>query len=357
MSVSIIIGGQYGSEGKGKVAFHFAKKQNARAVVRVGGSNSGHTVYSDDGKKYMFRMLPTASLIDNTVAVLPAGAYIDIEVLMHEIGMIGLGPDRLKIDPNAVIITKEHQSQEAGNGMRDRIGSTLSGTGAAVAARAGRRMVELARDRAELRPFLTDTKLYLRELLDKGEHIVIEGTQGYGLSNYHAKAYPYATGRDTTAAGFLAETGLSPFDVEHVVMVIRAFPIRVAGNSGPLSDETDWKSVSEQSGADFYFEEKTTVTHKTRRVARFSPEIVREAITANNPDIIVMNHVDYIDYSHRNTDSLSELQMDFVRRAEKEISRKINYLGNGEMMLISRREEQPFLIDSRTDQENTNEEN
>lgn len=337
MSVSIVVGGQYGSEGKGKVAFHWAKKQKAEAVVRVGGSNSGHTVYGDDGTKYVFRMLPTASLMDDITAVLPAGAYIDVEVLIQEIEMAGLKPGRLKIDPNAVIVTTECKSQEAEDGMQDRIGSTLSGTGAAVASRVRRQAVELARDKAEIRPFLTDTKMYLRNLIDRGENVVIEGTQGYGLSNYHAKAYPYATSRDTTAAGFLAETGLSPFDVEHIVMVIRAFPIRVAGNSGPMLDETDWDSVSEQSRAGFYFEEKTTVTNKTRRVARFSPEIVCEAIIANNPDIIVMNHMDYIEYSHRNTDSLSETQMDFVRIVEKGIGRKIDYLGNGEMMLIPRR--------------------
>ena len=86
MSVSIIIGGQYGSEGKGKVAYKLAEKVNATAVVRVGGSNSGHTVYVND-KKYALRMLPTASLLQGVTAVLPAGAYIDVEVLKQEIAL------------------------------------------------------------------------------------------------------------------------------------------------------------------------------------------------------------------------------------------------------------------------------
>ena len=337
MAVSIVIGGQYGSEGKGKVAFWWAKRQNAKAVVRVGGSNSGHIVYDSSGIKHAFRMLPTASLIDSTAVVLPAGSYIDIDALRQEIEMIKPERERLKIDPNAIIVMPEYKQFESENGLRERIGSTLSGTGAAVLARIRREPDDktlFAKDLEELEPFVADTKTYLRELLNEGENIVIEGTQGYGLSNYHAKAYPYATSRDTTAAGFLAETGLSPFDVEHIIMVIRAFPIRVAGNSGPLPREIDWDIVSKESGAGFYFEEKTTVTHKVRRVARFDSEIVQEAIVANNPDIIVMNHIDYVDYSNKNADNLSEPQIDFVHEVEKSINRKIDYLGNGEMLLI-----------------------
>ena len=337
MAVSIVIGGQYGSEGKGKVAFWWAKKQDAKAVVRVGGSNSGHIVYDSNGIKYAFRMLPTASLIDDIAIVLPAGSYIDIDALMQEMELVKQKRKRIKIDPNAIVVMQKYKQLETENGLREKIGSTLSGTGAAVMARIRRQTedhVLFAKDMEELMPFLTDTKTFLRGLLNDGKNIVIEGTQGYGLSNYHAKDYPYATSRDTTAAGFLAETGLSPFDVEHIIMVIRAFPIRVAGNSGPLPKEIDWGIVSEESGAGFYFEEETTVTHKVRRVARFDSNIVKEAIVANNPDIIVMNHVDYVDYPNKNVEHLSESQISFVQKVAKKINRKIDYLGNGEMLLI-----------------------
>lgn len=336
MPVSIIVGGQYGSEGKGKVAHYWAKKTGAAAVVRVGGSNSGHTVYGIDNTMYAMRTLPTASILEHVTAVLPAGSYIDVPILMEEIERTGIGQEYLKIDPYAMIILDKHKDEEQKSNMQEEIGSTLSGTGAAVMERIRRNSgIKMAKDIPELAPFLKDTKAYLRSLLDEGEQIVIEGTQGYGLSNYHTREYPCATSRDTTAAGFLAETGLSPFDVEHVLMVIRAFPIRVAGNSGELEKETDWKQVSEESGSREYFEEKTTVTHRVRRVAHFTPGIVKEAILVNRPDIIVLNHMDYIDISYKNANSLSIKQEEFVLNVEKEIGRKISYCGNGEMNLVA----------------------
>lgn len=337
MAVSIVIGGQYGSEGKGKVAYYWAKKVNAAAVVRVGGCNSGHTVYSENNNRYAFRMLPTSCILENIVSILPAGAYIDISVLLEEIKIAGISCDNLKIDPNAVIIRNEHKIEEMTLGLKEKIGSTLSGTGAAVMERIKRdksSVVLMAKDVEELKPYITDTKTYLRKLICEGRHIVIEGTQGYGLSNYHAKAYPYATSRDTTAAAFLAETGLSPLDVKHIIMVIRTYPIRVAGDSGPLKNEIDWKKVTEESGATEYLEERTTVTCKVRRVAKFDSEIVRDAIVANRPDVIVLNHLDYLDYANKNNEQLSDYQKSFVHMVEEEINQKINYYGNGEMNLI-----------------------
>lgn len=337
MSVSIVIGGQYGSEGKGKVAYLWAKRKGAEAVVRVGGSNSGHTVYDDEGMQYVFRMLPTACLLEDVTAVLPAGSYIDIPVLFHEIETVNLPVGRLKIDPNAAIVNAKHKEEESSVRLQPAIGSTLSGTGAAVAdrvRRVGDTPVLLAKDMPELAPYLSDTKGYLRNLINQDKQIVIEGTQGYGLSNYHAKAYPFATSRDTTAAGFLAETGLSPFDVEHVIMVIRSFPIRVAGHSGPLDQEIDWRIVSAESGAREYFEEKTTVTHNVRRVGRFSGDVVREAVLVNRPDVIVLNHIDYIDYDNKDSLSLSEKQLKFAEAIETEAGIHIDYCGNGEMILV-----------------------
>lgn len=338
MSVSIVIGGQYGSEGKGKVAYYWAKRMKAKVAVRVGGSNSGHTIYDEKGNLYAFRMLPTACMLDEVISILPAGAYIDVPVLLKEIRLTKVSQEKLKIDPNAVIIKDEYKREERSMCLRRTIGSTLSGTGVAVIERSRRCMdtpVVMAKDIEELKPYLADTKDYMRQSIDDGVHIVIEGTQGYGLSNYHAKDYPYATSRDTTAAFFLAETGISPLDVEHIIMTVRAFPIRVSGNSGPLENEIDWMTVSKESGSKEYFEEKTTVTQKTRRVARFDSKIVKEAIIANKPDIIVLNHLDYLDYSNKESMQLTDLQKLFVKDVETKIGRKIDYYGNGEMSMIS----------------------
>lgn len=332
--VSIIAGGQYGSEGKGKVAYFWTKKICATVAVRVGGSNSGHTVYDDNNNEHIFRMLPTACLLDNVVSVLPAGAYIDVDVLKKEIDREDIKRDTLFIDPNAVIIDDGCILKEKNGNLRDKIGSTLSGTGAAVIRRVGRlKDVTFAKDCEELKKYLCDTKSYMRQVLDRGDRIVIEGTQGYGLSNIHAKLYPYATSRDTTVAGFLSETGLSPLDVEHVVLVIRAFPIRVAGNSGPLNNEVDWNIISKESGCQGEIKEFTTVTHKVRRVARFSSDVVKDAICANNPDVIVLNHIDYIDWKGREGLAFTEEQKLFISKVENSINRHIDFIGNGKASL------------------------
>lgn len=201
------------------------------------------------------------------------------------------------------------------------IGSTGSGTGAAVAARVNREKTLLfARDIPELKPFLTEVPQILRNSLNNQERIIIEGTQGFGLSPLHARYYPYVTSRDTTAAAFLAETGLSPLDVNDVILTIRAFPIRVAGNSGPLAKEIDWQTLTVEGEHVAPIEEKTSVTKCVRRIARFDHIIVKKAITVNQPTIIVLNHVDYI---HRDTRETA------VTNIEKSIGKSIDYRGYG----------------------------
>jgi len=240
MPVTIVVGGQYGSEGKGKVAHYLAREMEAGFAVRCGGPNSGHTVIDEQGNARIFQQLPTAAILPDVKLAICAGSYIDLDILYREINETNVDADRLFIDPDAVIITSELKEREANSGLIDRISSTGSGTGAAVAARINREKALLfAKDISELKPFITSVPAMLRFSLDNKERIIIEGTQGFGLSPFHARHYPYATSRDTTAAAFLSETGLSPLDVDDVVMVIRAFPIRVAGCSGPFPDEID----------------------------------------------------------------------------------------------------------------------
>lgn len=282
MPVTVIVGGQFGSEGKGKVAHLLAKRQGARVAVRVGGSNAGHTAYDDEGRKYTFRHLPTAALLPRVLCVLGAGSLIDPDVLAEEVDRIGLAPERLRIDPMAFVITKEHQEREAASGLAERIGSTASGTGAALVERIERSSGDnLARHHPFLGRFVAGpVREVLREALDRDERVIVEGTQGFGLSNLHAADYPKATSRDTTAATFVAEAGLSPLDVDEVVLVIRAFPIRVAGDSGPLPRETTWKEVGSLTSRHELIE-LTTVTGRIRRVGEFHPAVVRAAIVAN----------------------------------------------------------------------------
>ncbi len=122
MPVTVVVGGQFGSEGKGKVAHFLAREQGASVAVRVGGSNAGHTAYDDEGRKHTFRHLPTAALLPGVLCVLGPGSLIDPEVLEEEVDRIGLARERLCIDPMAFVITGEHKRREADSGLTERIG-------------------------------------------------------------------------------------------------------------------------------------------------------------------------------------------------------------------------------------------
>lgn len=137
MPVTVVVGGQFGSEGKGKVAHWIAREQGAIAAVRVGGSNSGHTVVDDQGKTFKLRHLPTAAILPDVRCVLGPGSYVDVDVLLKEIDEVGIADERIIVDPNAVIVTELHKHSE--RELKERIGSTGSGTGAAVADRVMRR--------------------------------------------------------------------------------------------------------------------------------------------------------------------------------------------------------------------------
>jgi adenylosuccinate synthase len=337
MPVTVVVGGQFGSEGKGKVAHFLAREEGARFAIRVGGPNSGHTVIDESGSPLVLRQLPTAALIPNVVAILPAGSYINLQVFAREISLLGLGPDRVWIHPSACVITESHMAAERTNNLNARIGSTETGIGAAVRARTWRHGdVLLARDCCDLLPFVNDYVTSLRNCLRKGERVLVEGTQGFGLSVLHSPFYPYATSRDTTAAGFISEAGLSPLDVDEVVLVLRSFPIRVAGNSGPLPEETSWEHVSTTSGAKRSLIEFTSVTQRIRRVARFNAEIVKQAIAYNAPTHIVLNHVDYIDANCASQTFLTKRADDFVTSVEATIERQISYVGTGPNHLMDR---------------------
>ena len=337
MPVSIVIGGQFGSEGKGKVALEIVRRSREPVVaVRVGGSNSGHTAYDRAGTMRVLRQLPAACIdIDRDVDVaLPAGSYIDIDVLFAEIERLGYPRNRIKISARARIITGEHRAWEREARLGDAIGSTGSGVGAAVMASIAREARNFplcsvaAEDAPELSEFIIDdTSRYLRRRLKAKHRVVVEGTQGFGLSLLDGGYWPKATSRSTTAAAALAEAGLSPLDVDDVTMVIRSFPIRVAGDSGPLAGETTWEEVAARTGRRAKeLREYTTVTGHLRRVGEFEPGLVRRALDANRPTRLVLNHLDYIGAEQELGNERTALQR-FIRRVESSLERKVDWFG------------------------------
>lgn len=339
MPVSVVVGGQFGSEGKGKVALETAKRLHAAAVVRVGGTNSGHTGIAEDGRPVALRQLPAAALARGVLVVLPPGSLIDLPIFEQEIDLLGLTHDTVKVDYRATVITEGDKAAERRTGLVESIGSTGSGTDAALQRRISREgdgRGVLASDFDSLRGFLTDTTPLLRVLLESGERIVIEGTQGFGLSILHGDHYPRATSRDTTAGTFVSEAGLSPLDVDEIILVIRTFPIRVAGNSGELYGEMTWEEVAERAGLPSGYHELTTATRRVRRVGQFAPGLVQRAIAANNPTQIVLNHLDYVDAS-ASKGNFSSRAGKFVQWVEDHIGRTISWVGTGPGSLVSRK--------------------
>lgn len=330
MPITVVVGGQYGSEGKGKVAHWLARKQKAQYAVRVGGPNSGHTVVSDHCQTIL-RHLPTPVLHDDVVGAIPSGAYLDVSILLAEIEEVGLSNDRLLIDPYAVVIDDAMRAAERNAGLLDRIASTGQGVGSAVVTRTMRTSsITFAGELKCLRPFICDDlDRVLSDALARQERVILEGTQGFGLSILHGRHYPYATSRDTTAAGTLSEASLSPRDVDCVSLVLRAFPIRVAGNSGPLPLETTWQDVTQCSGANVDLTEFTTVTGRARRVAYFHSGVAIRALRANRPDLVVLNHVDYFDYTIHGKSEISRTSSAQIQGIEDQLDARIHHVGTG----------------------------
>jgi len=332
MGVTIVIGGQYGGEGKGKIVAHLAKRDDPDFVVRCGGPNSGHTVHLKD-QIFRLRMLPAGFVNSRSRLLLAAGSIINLRLLITEIELTGIDAHRVGIDRNAVIITDKDGKRESQLGLRDRIGSTLSGTGIGVVKRALRDgTIKLASDIPEARPFVTDVSAEINCGIGKGQLCIVEGTQGFGLSLYHTLCYPYATSRDTTASAFLSEVGLSPMKVDSIIMAIRTFPIRVEGKSGPLKNEITWEELQQRSGYPYPVSEYSTVTGRLRRVAEFDMELVRRATIVNRPTELALHGVDYLDFANKGVldyDFLTSETKEFIKHLENELAVPVTFIGTG----------------------------
>jgi adenylosuccinate synthase len=322
-----IIGGQYGSEGKGKVAAYIAPE--CHMSIRTGGPNAGHTI-EHKGRYYKLQTVPCAFINPHCKLAIGAGGFIDLDILYREILELDIKPGQLIIDPQAGIIDGSYL--QAGVNRKGRLGSTGKGVGPAVAGKALREDgFHLARDIADLQPFLGDVAYEANLLLDQGKTVCLEGTQGFGLSLNHGY-YPYTTNRDTTIGTLCADAGVSPVFLEDTIIVLRTYPIRVAGNSGPMGEEIGWETVTLESGSPEFLIERTTVTNNVRRVARFDMEFVKRAVMINRPTQIALLFVDYIDYQNKGVTAYSKLTektRQFIATVESETGVPVTMIGTG----------------------------
>ena len=288
-SVLCLVGAQYGSEGKGVVAAYLADRYSVH--VRVGGPNAGHT-FKHEGRLWKMRALPCGWKNPDAKLVIGAGAIVDPELLIQEITETGVDPARVWVDHRAVVIEETDRPQHYA--LKARIGATGEGVGPA-------RMRRLARNSDNMRTVgdlpegfypwqVADTASLLNGFYRSGRRILLEGTQGYGLSLIHG-LWPYVTSHDTGAAQLLADVGLPPTGAE-VLMVARTFPIRVGGNSGPLKDETDWDEISRIAGRQTI--EHTTVTGRVRRVGWLDVDMLRRSLEQNGAHGLVLTFLDYM---------------------------------------------------------------
>ncbi len=285
MRLDVIVGGQYGSEGKGAIAASLARNYvNGDLAIRVAGPNAGHTAYDEQGREWKLRAVPVAAVTSRSCDLhIAAGSEIDMEVLRSELAELDAAghnaTDRLTVHPSATIIEYQHKADEQAASLVQRIGSTGKGIGAARAARIMRTAMtyeDLVFDRDEnLNVHLPTASTHTPNYAGYSR-VMIEGTQGYGLG-LHTANYPQVTSSDCRAIDFMAMVGISPWTPgvhTNVIVVARVYPIRVAGNSGPLKGETTWQALGLP-------EERTTVTNKVRRVGQQDYELIRAAVKAN----------------------------------------------------------------------------
>lgn len=332
MPATIVVGGQYGSEGKGKVVALLADRSNSPWLVRCGGPNSGHTV-TINGKDVILRQVPCCSDPYKATFCIAAGCAIDEAVLLRELDLLKIDQQRIIVDPRAVIVTEQDREAEL-RALKD-IASTCSGTGAASVRRMSRQAdVSLARSSHALldRCRVETVAPLLHRALDDGGDVIVEGTQGFALSLLHGPDYPFVTSRDTTAAGFATEVGLSPRLISNIVMVIRTFPIRVGGPSGPFAEEISWEEIAKTSGAPEAVPEYTSVTKRLRRVARFNLEATKLACAYNRPTSLAVMGVDRLDYANTGVTDVNKLTQRakrFLQNLELATAVPVEFAGTG----------------------------
>lgn len=335
MSNTIVVGAQWGDEGKGKIVDYLTEKTDV--VVRAaGGNNAGHTVINN-GTKYILHLIPSGILWEDKMCVIGNGVVMDILGLLEEMAKLrGQGvkitPANLKISETAHLVMPYHKgldkAREAKRGDK-KIGTTGRGIGPAYAdkvERGGLRAVLLTkpdvlaqevRDRivlhnvtlreagvdevpveetitqvlaaaAELAPFITNTAVYCHEAIKAGKSLLFEGAQGTYLDIDHG-TYPFVTSSNTTSGGACTGSGVPPRMIDKVVAVAKAYTTRVG--SGPfITENEDIGDMLHNMGREF-----GATTGRARRCGWLDAVLVRYAVMINGADELAITNLDGLD--------------------------------------------------------------
>lgn len=341
MANVILVGAQWGDEGKGKI-IDFLTEQSEIVVRTQGGNNAGHTVHVGP-EKYVLHLIPSGILRDGKVCVIGNGVVLDPVNLVEEIDgllRLGIGVDgKLLISETAHVVFPWHRELDSQREVRkgsNKIGTTKRGIGPTYgdkAARVGLRVIDLMdpvrfekklRDRliesnevlkalgaqplefeplfksyaaaaARLKPYVINTVVYLHEATRRGANILFEGAQGTFLDIDHG-TYPYVTSSNTTAGGACTGSGVPPNRMDRVVGVMKAYTTRVG--EGPLPTEDDTiGDMLHGMGREF-----GATTGRARRCGWFDAVATRHAAMVNGIDELAITNIDGMD-------TLSELRV------------------------------------------------
>lgn len=333
MSTVVVVGTQWGDEGKGKITDFLA--ESADVVARYqGGNNAGHTILIDD-KKYKLHLIPSGIFYDNKLCVIGNGMVINPKALIEEIEYIhenGFKTDNLRISDRAHIILPYHmvldELEEERKGP-NKIGTTRKGIGPAYmdkAARIGIRIADLldkeefsmklrhiAEQKNELikmyngqpldieamlteyleyaefiRPYVTDTSVVLNDAIDEGEKVLFEGAQGVML-DIDQGTYPYVTSSNPTAGGVCIGSGVGPSKIEEVIGVAKSYTTRVGDGPFPTELDNEVGHFIREAGHEY-----GTTTGRPRRVGWFDSVVVRHARRVSGITGLSLNSLDVL---------------------------------------------------------------
>ncbi|MGD9564372.1 MAG: adenylosuccinate synthase [Pyrinomonadaceae bacterium] len=337
--IIVIIGAQWGDEGKGKVVDLLADRFDIVARYQ-GGHNAGHSVYVGE-KAFVLRLLPSGIIHPDKTCVLGNGMVIEPKAFFEEIDQIkekgvDVTPERLKVSSRAHLIMPYHKALDHTSEERlgnEKIGTTLRGIGPAYEDKAGRRGIrvadalspEILRLRIErnldeanriivlfgqqplradeiydeiaplverLRPFVTETSHFLAQARKENRRVLLEGAQATLLDVDHG-TYPYVTSSNPTAGGASVGAGIPPHHISGVLGIVRTYATRVGEGPFPtemLDDEEPIARLIRERGNEY-----GSVTRRPRRCGWFDAVATRYAAELNGFDSIALTKLDVLD--------------------------------------------------------------
>jgi adenylosuccinate synthase len=323
MGSTIVVGGFFGDEGKGKIVAHVAFADEPAIIARGGiGPNAGHTI-EVSGRKFGVRMIPAGFVYPNARLLIGAGVLVDPRVLLSETELLEVAK-RVGVDYRCAIIEKKHIDADKGDPyLSQTIGSTGTGCGPAAADRAKRTTIQ-ASEVQELSPFLTDAVAEVHHALEAEKNVILEGSQGFGISLFYG-TFPYVTSKDTTAAQIAADVGVGPTRIDETIVVFKTFPTRVG--AGPFETQ-----MSEEQAKKLDIEEFGTVTGRPRRIGWWDSKMAAYSAMINGATQVAITGLDRLDPTVKGADQYDELSpkvQTFVREAEKDVGVPFTLLSTG----------------------------